>query len=96
MSITTVVILAPAHGKDDGLRAALEELAAASRRESGCERFDVYRADNGNWVVLGGWRDVAAHEVHRAEPHTVAAFRSFGALLGAPPRLISCEPVNVA
>jgi quinol monooxygenase YgiN len=57
--------------KDDGV-ALLERLAAESRRDAGCARFDVVQQTSrpNHLTVVEAWEDRAAFDAHAAAPHT--------------------------
>jgi quinol monooxygenase YgiN len=58
-------------GTREEFLAAMRPGADATLEEEGCEFFEYHRiADNPDGVVLiEGFRDAAAHELHRRTPH---------------------------
>jgi quinol monooxygenase YgiN len=51
----------------DKVRSGLATLAAASRAEPGCERFEVYhsQAERRQFMLVERWADQAALDAHR-------------------------------
>jgi quinol monooxygenase YgiN len=72
-------IFARAHsvpGREAELEAAIRDVLASARTEPGCLKANLFRShrDAGEFFVHSRWRDEAAYESHRTEPHT-AVFR---------------------
>jgi quinol monooxygenase YgiN len=67
---------------------ALATLAAQSRAEPGCVRYEVFQR-NGEpvWVTQETWTDAPAEAAHRAGPNVAAAFATVGMLLAAAPEI---------
>lgn len=86
MSELHVVATIPARSEAvDAIRAALQDLAAATRQEDGCLAYDLYEsaAAPGTFVTVERWADQSALDAHLASPHVAAAFAAAeGALAG--------------
>lgn len=76
-------------GLIDALGAALDELAASTRAEPGCERFEVHRARDEPDVILGYevFRDDDAVTAHRATDAVAIAQERLAELLAEPPTI---------
>ena len=67
---------------------ALMALAANSRAERGCVRYDVFqRSGEPVLVTQETWADAAAEAAHMSGPHVAAAFAVVGTLLAAAPEI---------
>lgn len=66
-----VALWRAAPGNEPAVRAILRELAAATGREPGCERFEVLEsaASPGGFVLLERYADGRAHAGHLASAH---------------------------
>jgi quinol monooxygenase YgiN len=76
-------------GRQEELRALLDELAAGARAEPGCVSFDVLAAEEpGELVLLSGWIDEQALSAHYSTPH-YRRYREFvGPMLARPSDVI--------
>jgi quinol monooxygenase YgiN len=84
--VMAVIRFRPEHG--EAVCRALKALAAQSRSESGCLRYEVFqRSDEPVLVTQETWRDAAAMAGHMAGPNVAAAFGAVGSLLAAPPEI---------
>ncbi len=72
MLVNTVIYTFPADKADDAAR-LLVDLAAASRSEPGCHRFEVSRSNDDPrvFVLSEEWADSAALDAHFATEHFV-------------------------
>jgi quinol monooxygenase YgiN len=83
LNVVATIPVKPEHV--DALRAALTQLAEATREESGCLSYDLFEsaAAPGTFVTLERWVDQAALDAHMESPHVAAAFAAAdGALAG--------------
>lgn len=62
---------------------ALAELAAASRTDQGCLRYDVYASTSvpGTFVTVEEWESQGDLDAHMGQPHVAKAFEVAGPLL---------------
>ncbi|MDN5743736.1 MAG: antibiotic biosynthesis monooxygenase [Nocardioidaceae bacterium] len=62
---------------------ALSELAAASAKDEGCLRYDVFPSVSvpGTFVTIEEWRSQEDLDAHMAQPHVAKAFETAGPLL---------------
>ncbi len=86
MSELHVVATIPAKPEtEDAIRAALQALAAESRKEEGCLAYDLYESTSApdTFVTVERWTDQEALDTHMASPHVAEAFGAAeGALAG--------------
>lgn len=81
MSELNVVATIPVKGEHvEMMRAALVQLAEATRQEAGCLAYDLYEsaAAPGVLVTVERWTDQAALDAHMQQPHVAAAFAAAG------------------
>ncbi len=75
MSLTVFATLDGTPEELDQLRAAVLDLAEASRAEQGCLSYDIWQTENPPRLVFHEvWVDAAGLEAHRRAPH-LDAFR---------------------
>lgn len=87
--IRMIVTLSVSPEAKDRLRAAMQQLVPSTRAEAGCLQYDFYEIDagaaggvantGGDFVMIEGWRDQAAHQAHVASDHFQAFITAFGA-----------------
>ncbi|MGR3372399.1 antibiotic biosynthesis monooxygenase [Pseudooceanicola nanhaiensis] len=70
MTRTMIARVTPRPGQEARLRTLVEELAAQVRAEAGNIRFEAFAEEGGALVMLEEYRDAAAVEAHRSQPHT--------------------------
>jgi quinol monooxygenase YgiN len=86
MHVMAIIRAQPAHLP--AVKDAMLALAAASRSEPGCSRYEVYQRDGEAVLVTQEtWADAAAEQAHLAGPHVARAFASVGGLLAAAPEI---------
>jgi quinol monooxygenase YgiN len=92
-----IALFTPADGRADAVHAALAGLIAPSRAEPGNRGYTVRRisATPPRYAVLERYRDRAAFEAHRAEPHVTAFLARSDELLAEPPEVLALEPEEV-
>lgn len=88
----TIRVLARAVARSDGrdaLRAALRDNMLASRRESGCVRYELAQglADPNEFTTLEEWRTEADVDAHMRTAHVQRLLATVPALLAAPPEI---------
>ncbi len=88
MSDPQRVLVAELHGlagRQQELRALLDELAEGAGDEPGCVSFRVLKAaEAGEFVLLSGWTDERALSAHYATPHYRRYREQVGPLLARP------------
>lgn len=69
----------------------LAELAAQSRKEAGCARYEVYRQEHSDHVfqTVEHWRSKADADAHMTTAHVGAAFAVAGPLPAGPPEILA-------
>jgi len=70
-AVTQTVVLRAREGQETLLEAELRALVIPSRREEGCLRFDLHRAEEqpGTFLLHEVWASHEAHQKHRNLPH---------------------------
>ena len=83
----------PAHA--DALAVLLAELATASRAETGCSAYRVFRSskDRAVFSTFEQWASAAAETQHMVSAHVADAFRKAGPLLCAAPEIRHFEEI---
>ena len=76
-------------------RVILTQLVAETRKEPGCESYELYQqADRPHvFQTVERWRDAAAADAHMQTPHIAAAFAAAGPLLASPPEILPFNAV---
>ncbi len=89
-----VVEIRPRPERASEVRAILQAMIDATRRESGCELYDlVVNADDPEvWVMLEKWSSRPAWEAHMGAPHNVEGNARLEGLLAEPARLRFLDP----
>ena len=83
-------------GQAEAVAAALREVVAATRAETGCRFIDAYRAttDPRLFHIHSRWTDEAAFEAHAALPHTVRFLARVRALVDHPLEVTRARPLD--
>jgi quinol monooxygenase YgiN len=81
LNVVATIPIDPARVDEAG--PALAELAAASRSDEGCLRYEVYASTTvpGVFVTVEEWREQADLDAHMTQPHLGQAFEILGPLL---------------
>lgn len=76
-------------GKADDLKKVLSAGVKPSRAEEGCFHYDLYRnIEDGNvFLFHETWKDDAAVEIHRSQPHFKILITEAQPLLAQPPEV---------
>jgi quinol monooxygenase YgiN len=69
--VTNIAFIRAQAGRSEELGTRLRHLAAQARREPGCLRFELHRADDDPdlWMVYKIWRSGADRQAHYASTH---------------------------
>ncbi len=97
MSDIRVVATIPAKPDATGeVRAALVQLAAASRDREGCLSYELFEsgAAPGTFVTVEDWRSQAELDAHLQGAHVAAAFQAAGPLLADEVVIHPLSPVS--
>ncbi len=97
MSKLHVIATIPAQADAvDQVRAALQDLVAATRAEEGCSAYDLYEsgAAPGTFITVERWRSQADLDAHLASEHVAAAFAAAGPLLAGEVAIHPLKPVE--
>ncbi len=97
MNDIRVVATIPAHADAvDQVRAALQDLATATRAEDGCVSYELFEsaAAPGTFVTIESWRAQDDLDAHLASPHVAAAFAAAGPLLAGEVAIHPLAPVE--
>src|SRR5688500_4350171 len=87
-SVTRVILRAVARDDTaDQLKGVLFDLAAASRKEDGCNAYKVFQSQTNplEFVCYESWASDAALEKHMTTPQVAQAFEKGVPLLAEPP-----------
>lgn len=78
--ITLLAHITARPGQTEAVEAGLRQLVEASRQESGCLQYDLHRQleQPELFVMIEQWRDDAALDAHRNEPHYLHFGKTFG------------------
>ena len=81
LHVVATIPIDPARTAEAG--PALAQLAAASRDEEGCLRYEVFASTTvpGTFVTVEEWREQADMDHHMTQPHVATAFEVAGPLL---------------
>lgn len=75
-AVTAVTLVHGIPGKDNELKEHLQSLAAPTRAEAGCIRYDLYQSPRAphEFMRYEVWASAAALEAHKLTPHLRASF----------------------
>ena len=95
-NLNVVAVIEARPDSVEEVRAALVELATASRSEEGCVSYELNEsiAAPGTFVVLEVWRSAADLDLHTQTPHMAAALGKVGNLLAGAPAVHPLTPVS--
>ena len=82
-------------GRSEDLRAALAELASASRKDAGCQRYDLFRRGEDEVLLLENWSTRDLLDAHLAQEHVLRFQAGSGELLAAAPEVLEWEPFDL-
>jgi quinol monooxygenase YgiN len=87
MPIQVVAHITARPDKVEETRAVCTGLIAATRREAGCIRYQLYQnnADPTDFTFVEEWESDAALDAHMQTPHVAAAIARAAEILAAPP-----------
>jgi quinol monooxygenase YgiN len=77
------------------LRAALTELASASRKDAGCRCYDLFRRGEDEVLLLENWTARDLLDAHLAQEHVLRFQAGAGGLLAAAPEVLEWEPFDL-
>jgi quinol monooxygenase YgiN len=81
LNVVATIPIDPARVDEAG--PALAQLAASSRSDEGCLRYEVFPSTSvpGVFVTIEEWRSQADLDTHMTQPHVAQAFEVAGPLL---------------
>lgn len=84
--VVTIIDVIPSPGGLGPVDALLRQLAADSRKEAGCTRFEVVRQQGrpNHYMILSLWHSQADFDAHTAAAHTRAFREKLQPSLGSP------------
>ncbi len=88
MSVVVTAVFRPAHGRKEGLIAALSASIPAVHREEGCRLYAIHDAEDGTITMIEKWDSAQALAAHADGP-AVAALRASIAGLVAEPAIVT-------
>jgi quinol monooxygenase YgiN len=72
-------------GKEDQLKALLQDMLVPTRAESGCKLYELYESDSkGRFYFYEIWESQAALDQHAASPHFKHLEKAIGELVQEP------------
>lgn len=74
----------------DAARAIFITLVNASRKEPGCQAYDLFQRPDAPHVfqTVEEWVDAASVDAHMTTPHIAAAIAAAGPMFAAPPEIL--------
>jgi quinol monooxygenase YgiN len=101
MDDNAVIVFAsfrPIAGQEDRLHELLSWMVEHTRKEPGCERYDLYRLKGSGETlhIFERYRDDEALEAHRASDHYVEYRRQVSDLLQGPLEVLVLDGLDVA
>lgn len=89
-----VHVLARINVKPESADAACDillTLAAASREEPGCKRYEIFHRPDAPHVLqaIEEWDDQASVDAHMQTPHFGVANKAVGSMVTSPPEILS-------
>jgi quinol monooxygenase YgiN len=99
MTDTPVIVFAsfrPAEGQQQAVHELLTWMVEHTRREPGCERYDLFHApgDDATFHLFERYRDDEALQAHRATEHYVEYRRRIVDMLDGPIDVLVLDPVD--
>ncbi|GHO69902.1 hypothetical protein KSC_087940 [Ktedonobacter sp. SOSP1-52] len=98
-SVNILATITPKPDQVENTRQQLQTVAAASRQEPGCLRYDVFQGNRDGettFHIVERYQDRAAVEVHGASQHFQALRERAADLLAKPWEIIFVQDVDVA
>jgi quinol monooxygenase YgiN len=94
-----VVVLATTKakpGKEADLERALRDVAAPTRAQRGCLKFELYRSVNDPAAITDfeRWSSVEDHERHLQGDQVKMLMTRFDGILTAPPEIVALRPLD--
>jgi quinol monooxygenase YgiN len=88
-AVSVIATFIPKSGQDKGVEQVLRGMVAPTRKEPGCDRYDLYCTKDSppSYVLFEIYKDQAALEAHRGTEH----YKSYRARI---PELLN-EPIKV-
>jgi len=94
MPVSVFATITPKPEHIDHARAAIGDILAPTRAESGCLAFELHESTEGRSLHLYEvWVDRAAFEAHHAQAYTQAVYRQYEDWLAAPVEIVFMQPV---
>ncbi len=92
----TVAVVVAKPGSEEPVRAAMTNLAVASRAEEGCLAYDLFESGSapGTFVTMERWRGQSDLDNHMQTPHIAAALAATSDHLAAAPGIHPLVPVT--
>jgi quinol monooxygenase YgiN len=96
--VFVIASFSPKHDQQQAVEDILRGMAAASRNEPGCLRYDLYRTADGPalFTLFETYRAPAALEAHRATEHYRAFRARIGDMLTQPVQVQVLQALDVA
>ena len=93
--VIVIAHLQAAPEKQDELAQVLTDLVTASHDDPGCVLYALHQAteDPTQFAFVERWSSPEDLQGHNGTPHMAAALGKAGALLGAPPQIVTYAPL---
>ena len=93
--VVVVATIKAREGREEDLRAGLEELASSTHAEAGCLTYALHReaADPSVFVLVEHWTSQVALDAHFQQPYVLAVGKQAAELVAEPPVIRFCTPV---
>jgi quinol monooxygenase YgiN len=92
-TIRIIAAMKAREGKEEELRAVLEDLVEPSRAEEACLQYDLHENldDPTEFVFVEQWRDAEGLDAHTKTDHFRSGSAKLAGLLGGRPQLRRCK-----
>ncbi len=94
--LTVVAQIKAKPGKEDQVRQELLLLVAPSRKDAGCQNYDLHQGTNDPTLFLfhENWTSKAHLDAHLQKPDLQAALARVGQLVAEPPQITLWEKIG--
>jgi len=97
MAVYVSAMISARKGREEELGRELSSVVDQVRREAGCLRYDLHRAEDGTrFLFYETWESHAHLEAHAASAHMAAMHAATADLAAGPSDVILWEAVDVA
>jgi quinol monooxygenase YgiN len=96
--LNVVAVIKAKEGREGVVGDALKSIIGPSRKDKGCNRYDLYVAEGapGTFVTIEAWASQEDINEHMKSPHLAAGFTTVGDAFDGAPQIYLLNPVDVA